>query len=143
MVLKNNFATGQCLCGGVKYSITSEPLTMGQCHCDDCRRSTGTGHGSLAFFMQDDVQIEGETTGYASKTDSGSTITRHFCPICGSTVFGQNSDSKNSLGIAVGTLDDSSWFKPEFIVYNKRKPSWDFMDESVATFEEMPTQHIK
>lgn len=133
------FATGQCLCGGVKYTICSEPSLMGQCHCDDCRRSTGTGHGSLAFFMREDVQIEGETTCYASKTDSGSTVTRHFCPTCGTTVFSENSHSKNSIGIPVGTVDDSSWFKPEFIVYNKRKPNWDFMDESVPAFDEMPS----
>jgi len=138
-MVKNNFATGQCLCGGVKYTITSEPVNMGQCHCDDCRRSTGTGHGSLAFFMREDVQIEGETTSYASKTDSGSTVTRFFCPTCGSAIFAEGSNSKNSIGIPVGTVDDSSWFKPEFIVYNKRKPRWDFMDESVPTFEEMPT----
>lgn len=140
MVSENNFATGQCLCGGVKYTIVKEPLYMGQCHCDDCRRSTGTGHASLAFFKREDVQIEGETTRYASKTDSGSTITRHFCSICGSTVFGHNSNSKDNIGIPVGTVDDSSWFKPEFIVYHKRKPSWDFMDESVPTFDEMPAE---
>jgi hypothetical protein len=40
--------------------------------------------------------------------------------------------------VTIGTLDDSQWFKPDFIVYNKRKPEWDFMDESIPTFEEMP-----
>ena len=127
------------MCGDVKYTIVSAPLRMGQCHCDDCRKSTGTGHGVLAFFKQEDVEIEGETANYASKTDSGSIVTRYFCPTCGCSVFANSSDSKNIMGVAVGTVEDSSWFKPEFIVYNKRKPSWDFMDESVPTFEEMPT----
>ena len=136
---ENNFATGQCLCGKVKFTISSEPLRMAQCHCDDCRKSTGTGHVSNAFFKVDDVDIKGETKSYDSVTDSGSTITRYFCPICGSRLFGTNSTSKNIIGISVGTLEDSSWFKPELIVYNKRKPDWDFMDESVPAFEEMPT----
>ena len=53
--------------------------------------------------------------------------------------FGFNSAAENIIGVAVGAVKDSSWFEPEFIVYNKRKPSWDFMDESVPTFDEMPT----
>ena len=135
---ENNFATGQCLCGKVKLTIASTPLKMAQCHCDDCRKSTGTGHISNAFFKQDDVDIQGETNSYDSVTDSGSTITRYFCPTCGSRLFGTNSTSKNMIGISVGILEDSSWFKPDLIVYNKSKPQWDFMDDSVSTFEGMP-----
>jgi hypothetical protein len=132
------FATGQCLCGKVKYSISSAPVRMAQCHCDDCRKSTGTGHASNAFFAKDSVHIEGETSSYGSTTDTGSVITRHFCPNCGSRVYGINSIAPDVIGVTAGTIDDCSWFKPNFIVYNKRKPAWDFMDESVPTFAEMP-----
>lgn len=135
---EKDFAAGQCLCGEVKFTISSEPLRMAQCHCDDCRKLTGTGHVSNAFFKQDDVDIKGKTKSYDSLTDSGSTVTRHFCPTCGSRLFGINSASKDIIGVAVGTLEDSSWFKPDFIVYNKRKPHWDFMDERVPTFDGMP-----
>jgi len=55
-------------------------------------------------------------------------------------LFGFNSASKNIIGVSVGTLEDSVWFKPGFIVYNKRKPNWDFMDASIATFDEMLTE---
>ena len=135
---ENNFATGQCLCGKVKLTISAAPLKMAQCHCEDCRKSTGTGHISNAFFKQDKVDIQGETSCYDSVTDSGSTIRRHFCPTCGSRLFGTNSKSSNIIGVSVGILEDSSWFKPDLIVYNKSKPQWDFMDESVPTFDEMP-----
>jgi len=132
------FAEGQCLCGEVKYTIASEPLRMAQCHCVDCQKITGTGHASLAFFKKEAVDIKGETQSYASGTDSGSTITRHFCPKCGSRLFGMNSKSEDMMGVSVGTLEDSTWFKPDVIVYNKRKPDWDFMDSSVPTFDSMP-----
>ena len=135
---ENNFAKGQCLCGKVHITISSPPQFMAQCHCDDCRKSTGTGHISNAFFKQDEVEIQGETSCYDSVTDSSSTITRYFCPTCGSRLHGINSASKDVVGIPVGILEDSSWFKPDCIVYNKSKPQWDFMDESVPTFEGMP-----
>ena len=138
---KEYFASGSCLCGKVKYTISSPPVRMGQCHCDDCRKSTGTGHASNAFFEKDNVDIEGETHSYDSITDTKSIITRHFCPECGSRMFGVSNIFTNIIGIAVGTLEDSSWFKADAIVYNKRKPKWDIMDKDIPTFEEMPPQN--
>jgi hypothetical protein len=135
---EDNFACGQCLCGKVKYTISSSPIQMGQCHCDDCRKSTGTGHASNAFFNKDDVVIEGETSSYDSVTDTGSIITRHFCSSCGSRLFGTSNVFTKMMSVAAGSLDDSSWFKANVIVYNKSKPVWDVMDESIPTFDAMP-----
>ncbi|NOQ15117.1 MAG: Gfa-like protein [Methyloprofundus sp.] len=140
---ENYFATGGCLCGKVQYTISAAPRVMSQCHCDDCRKSTGTGHASNAFFKQEDVHIKGETSHYASLAESGATITRYFCPICGSLLFGTLSGIKNVIAVAVGSVDDSSWFKPSVIVYSKRKPHWDFMDESIPAFAEMPPPVVK
>jgi len=132
------FATGRCLCGKVSYSIADEPVRMAQCHCEHCQKSSGTGHMSLAFFPKDGVTINGDTSSYTTVADNGAEVTRHFCPECGSRLFGTNNVLTTIMGIAVGCLDDSSWFQPGAIVYNKRKPAWDFMDESLPTFEEMP-----
>ncbi len=135
---ENTFATGRCLCGKVKYSIRSEPVRMAQCHCEDCRRASGTGHMSLAFFQRDDVNIEGETHEYASTADSGNINTRSFCPECGSRLFGRNSARPAMIAIAVGSADDSSWFKPNAVVYAKCQPVWDLVDKEIPAFSEMP-----
>lgn len=73
-----------------------------------------------------------------SGTDTDSIITRHFCPNCGSRLFGFSNVFTDIMSIAAGSLDDSSWFKADAIVYNKSKPVWDMMDGSIPTFEEMP-----
>ncbi|MFK5985766.1 MAG: GFA family protein [Pseudomonadota bacterium] len=138
MTEKLFFATGQCLCGEVKYNISSKPVRQGQCHCDDCRKSTGTGHSANAFFKKEDVHISGETHHYGSVTDTGSIVTRYFCPKCASRLFGTSSVVTNIISVSAGTLDDSSWFKADAIVYNKSKPIWDFMDETIPAYEEMP-----
>ena len=132
------FATGKCLCGKVSYSVTAEPVRMGQCHCEDCQKSSGTGHMSLAFFPKDSVTLSGDTSSYTAVADNGAEVTRHFCPECGSRIYGTNNVLTTIMGITAGSLDDNSWFKASAIVYNKRKPEWDFMDESIPTFEEMP-----
>jgi len=136
---EGNFASGKCLCGNVRYSISAGPDRMGQCHCEDCRRTSGTGHISNAFFNINAVTIEGEAASYSTKADSGSTLTRFFCPNCGSRMFGKNSSKPDIISVTAGTLDNAEWFKPGFIVYNRDKPAWDFMDGSVPTFDEMPT----
>lgn len=135
---ENYFATGRCLCGKVSYTIDAAPRVMSQCHCDDCRRATGTGHASNAFFKKNDVHISGETKHYDSVADTGSTISRYFCPTCGSHLFGILSELKNVIAVTAGTLDDSSWFKPSAIVYNKSKPQWDVMDETIEKYAAMP-----
>jgi hypothetical protein len=93
---------------------------------------------SLAFFPKEAVTMKGETSSYTTKADSGAEVTRHFCPECGSRVYGTNNVLTSVMGITVGSLDDHSWFKANRIVYNKRKPEWDFMDETIEAFEEMP-----
>ncbi len=135
---ENIFAKGACLCGEVQYIITSTPIRMGQCHCDDCRKSTGTGHSSNAFFSKEALQIEGTTSHYDSITDTGSSIRRFFCSKCGSRLFGTSNVNTDIISVSAGTLEDSSWFKADAIVYHKRQPVWDIMDENIPCFEEMP-----
>lgn len=137
------FTTGKCLCGKVNYSISAEPVRMAQCHCDHCRKSTGTGHMSLAFFDKSAVSISGETSSYTTVADNGAEVTRHFCPDCGSRLFATNNVLTEIMSIAIGCVDDDSWYKPQAIVYNKRKPAWDFMDPDLPTFDEMPPPAAK
>jgi hypothetical protein len=132
------FATGRCVCGAVTYTLNAEPLRMAQCHCKDCQRASGTGHMSLAFFGKDDVVVTGQTSEYASTADSGNINTRRFCPNCGSRLFGRNSARPEVMAVAVGTIDDHTWFKPQAIVYGRSKPDWDCMAAEVPTFEMMP-----
>lgn len=130
--------TGKCQCGAVTYTVKGDPLRMAQCHCEDCRRASGTGHMSLAFFNEDQINISGETHSYSSTADSGNINTRNFCPKCGSRLFGSNSARTGVVAITAGTLDNSSWFKPAVIVYAAHRPAWDQMDESLPTFDKMP-----
>ncbi len=130
------FATGRCLCGAVSYTISGDPVRMGQCHCKDCQRRSGTGHMSNAFFKAGDVQIEGEAKGYPVTADSGNTVNWHFCPTCGSRIYAINSGRPGIIGIAVGSADNNDWFEPQAVVYAKRRPKWDQTSTDIPNFEE-------
>ena len=135
---KPAFATGRCVCGSVTYTLHAEPARMAQCHCKGCQQSSGTGHMSLAFFREADIEIQGETREYGATADSGNINYRIFCPTCGSRLFNRNSARPGVMGVTAGTLDDNSWFKPQAIVYHKDKPVWDLMASDIPMFDTMP-----
>ena len=132
------FANGHCLCGAVSYTISAKPIRMAQCHCKDCQRASGTGHMSLAFFKKDDVAISGKTTSFPSTAESGNINPRHFCPVCGSRIYGENSARPGVIGISVGCLEEHDWFTPQAVVYTGRRAEWDKTAQDVPNFERMP-----
>lgn len=132
------FANGKCLCGAVTFSVKNKPMRMAQCHCEDCRRASGTGHMSLAFFNEDDVKIDGAESEFTVTTDSGNQYSRSFCTTCGSRLFGRNSGRLGVISVAIGVFNDTEWFKPDAIVYKAAQPTWDKMDDDVMAFDAMP-----
>ncbi len=132
------FATGHCLCGNINFTIKNPPARMAQCHCKDCQRSSGTGHMSLAFFSEDDIQITGQAKGYGAIANSGNTNTRYFCPECGSRVFSRNSARPGIISIAVGSADENDWFSANAVVYCKDRAAWDVTSTDVPNFDTMP-----
>ena len=90
---------GQCLCGAVAFESSSKPMFQANCHCDDCRRSGGSVYASFAFVDETNLKISGDTKTYESRSDAGNTMTRQFCPTCGSHVYHSNSKAPSRLGI--------------------------------------------
>ena len=131
-------AAGGCQCGAVRFAVKGRPIRMAQCHCRDCQQASGTGHMSNAIFRAEDVTVAGRTASYASAADSGNTLTRHFCPVCGSRLFLVTSARPDMMVMAAGAFDDSRWFRPQVVLFTKRRPAWDLIDETVPQFEGMP-----
>src|SRR5258705_4675790 len=98
--------TGGCLCGAVRYTSTGAHYRRFVCHCSDCKRSGGSAfHIGIAVPRTDFTITSGELRAYMTKEDSGRTVTRSFCPNCGSGVFNEPEAWPDHVGIKVGTLD--------------------------------------
>lgn len=132
--------TGGCLCGAVRYESTSEPVVAAHCHCEDCRRSSGTGHCSHIGLPGPALTVTGEVKFHDAPADSGNTVSRGFCPTCGSAIYSTNSGMPNMAFIRASSLDDLEVFQPQLVVYAKRAASWDPIDPSLPSFETMPPQ---
>ena len=130
--------TGGCLCGAVKYESGSEPVAAAHCHCIDCRKSSGTGHCSHMAVPEQAFTVTGDVKFYDAPADSGNTVSRGFCPTCGSAIYSRNSGMPGVVFPRASSLDDPEVFKPRLVVYAKRAPSWDRLDPSLPSFDGMP-----
>ena len=79
--------TGKCLCGQVSYKSHVKPTLILNCHCEDCRRSTGAVYSTNVFVEDDKVEIIGTTSAYSPIAKSGNMMTKHFCENCGSLML--------------------------------------------------------
>jgi len=120
--------TGQCLCGEIHYSATTDPVFSGNCYCKDCQRSSGSAFVPAMLFPESTVVISGEPRYFESTADSGHTHQRGFCSNCGSQLFAKFSNFPTLLGIKAGTLNDVSLYKPESDFYVNSAAPWSFMN---------------
>ena len=103
---------GGCLCGAVRLKATGRPYRVGLCHCIDCRKHSGALFHASAIFPEEAVEVLGETSDYQG---------RHFCPRCGSSVFGVSGDE---IEVNLGALDTINEFQPTYELWTIRREAW-------------------
>jgi hypothetical protein len=130
--------TGGCLCGGIRYEAGGEPLFAVHCHCRDCQRSSGTGHVPVMGVPKALFKVTGETSSYVIVGSSRLKSIRHFCPSCGSLLFGTPEVSPDVVSIYVGTLDDPAVFKPTSVIFTRDRQPWDVVPGALPEFETLP-----
>lgn len=84
------------------------------------------------------VSLTGETKEYSRAADSGSVVTRHFCPVCGAAVFSTNPNMPGLIVLRASSLDDLEVFKPQMQVFASRAASWDHRTEGLPAYDTMP-----
>lgn len=61
---------------------------------------------------------------YQDSGDSGQPVIRKFCPHCGSPVLSEAAVMPALAFIKAGTLDDTTWFKPQFHMFCDDAQAW-------------------
>jgi hypothetical protein len=122
----------------VRYRAAVQPMMVGNCYCVDCRKSSGTTHCTHAMVPDAALSTTGEINLYDRPADSGSIVSRGFCPTCGSAILSRNSSMPGMTFIRVSSLDDPDAVEPQMTVYASRAPAWATLDRSKPVFDEMP-----
>jgi hypothetical protein len=126
-----NPLTGGCACGAVRYTVTAEPGFSFHCQCRQCQRASGGGHASLFIVPKAAAAVAGEVRFHDQTADDGATVSRGFCPRCGSPVLGQSSGYPDVLLITAASLDDPARFTPQRVVFSASRQPWDHVDPAL------------
>ena len=73
-----------CLCGACTVKVTGDPIIRAICHCESCRKWTGSLGQLVNLYPEDSVTIEGELIEFHKTKDSISF--RKACAKCRSCV---------------------------------------------------------
>lgn len=132
-----NTHTGGCLCGQVRYQIDAEAGASRICWCKDCQRIASNGTAN-AVFPSAAIKVSGTTSHHDKTADSGNTVTRRFCPACGTHLFSDSTGRPGLTVVRLGTLDDPSSVKPTAVIWSASAPSWACVDESLEVHKGAP-----
>ncbi len=78
--------SGQCFCGEVQFTVSGEPVAMGYCHCESCRRWSAGPVNAFTLWKPDAVRVTrgADRIGIYNKTENSY---RKWCSNCGGHVF--------------------------------------------------------
>jgi hypothetical protein len=110
------------------------------CSCEDCQRSTGTGHATVALVSVGDLSVTGEARSFARPAHSGATLTRWFCPACGTPLYASSSRAEGLVMLPVGLFGaQAGWFAPNQLIFARSHRDWDVVAADLpqhATYRE-------
>ena len=77
---------GRCFCGQVQFQVSGEPVAMGYCHCESCRRWSAGPLNAFSLWKPEALRITqgAESIGSYHKTPNSY---RKWCTHCGGHLF--------------------------------------------------------
>lgn len=125
-------ATGGCLCGAVKYEVRGPLRPVVNCHCGQCRKTsghfvaaTGARSGDLSIVSSDGLRWYESSPG----------ARRGFCSVCGSSVFWEPV-GRDEIMIMAGTMDSPTGLETvAHIFVSDAGDYYDIPDDGLPRFD--------
>jgi hypothetical protein len=128
---------GGCFCGAVHYAVADEFIYAANCHCSDCRRTTGSAFKPFAGIERDklivteggdNLMIFGDANGHDA-----------HCKVCGSLLYSLVRAGA-FVHIAMGTLVDAPTIRPTKHIFVGSKAPWFTITDDLPQFKEHATE---
>lgn len=127
---------GGCRCGSVRIAANAEPISVGYCHCTDCRRSTGAPVSAFVCFRTGDVSIEGDT----QRSYENGGVRRIFCSTCGSPLAYLDLNIDNRTYIMLGAMNRPARYAPRVHAYVSEQLPFLHMDDDLPRHAKSSTR---
>ncbi len=132
--------SGSCLCGTVKYTVSGSTKRFYHCHCQRCRKATGTGHASNLLITPVSAisWLQGEKALSRYKVPQAERFYNCFCQHCGSPMPRAVAEL-NAVLIPAGSLDTEPPITPQGHIFWDSRAKWSCEDD-LPVFAEYPPQ---
>jgi hypothetical protein len=124
---------GKCECGAVRYRVQDAFLYAANCHCSNCRASTGSAFKPFAGIERDKLEVVAGGETLLVWGDDAANHTR--CGICGSLLYSVVRDG-GYLHVALGSLVDDPSIRPTGHIFVGSKAPWFEITDDLTQSEE-------
>jgi hypothetical protein len=128
---------GSCLCGAVRFEIEGAFQSFYLCHCEYCRKDTGSAHAANLF-------ASGAKLTWLSGQDKVQCFTlpsthhrKCFCSVCGSAMPSLRMQGAMVV-VPAGSLDSGVSQKPDAHIFVASRADWDNALNEIPLIDRLP-----
>lgn len=123
---------GRCFCGAVRYEVADAFEYAANCHCSNCRRTTGSAFKPFAGVRREKLRPVQGADGLLIYGDA-----EHHdahCRTCGSLLYSVVRDGA-WVHVAMGTLVDEPSILPTHHIFVGSKAPWFTITDDLPQYE--------
>ena len=124
--------TGECYCRAVRFEVADAFSYAMNCHCSNCRRTTGSAFKPFAGIERDKFRLSvGQDRLLIFGDESGHDA---HCGQCGSLLYSLVRDGA-FVHVAMGTLVDDPTIRPTAHIFVGSKAKWFTITDDLPQYD--------
>ena len=115
---------GSCLCGKITFEVCEPFENFYFCHCNRCRKATGSAHSANIFASLDSLRwLSGENLSKEFELSHENNFNKCFCTECGSPVPVRAKSGEFYI-VPAGNLHSETSTLPQNNIFWEERAGW-------------------
>ena len=125
---------GKCYCGAVHYEVADEFQYALNCHCSNCRRTTGSAFKPFAGIERGKLTVTQGSDNLLIYGQQPEKAHNAHCRSCGSLLYSLVRDGQY-VHVTMGTLVDAPGIRPSMHIFVGSKAPWYTITDDLPQYE--------
>lgn len=126
--------SGKCYCGAVHYAVADEFQYALNCHCSNCRRTTGSAFKPFAGIERGKLGVTDGADKLLIFGDQPEKAHNAHCRLCGSLLYSLVRNGE-WVHVTMGTLVDAPSIRPTAHIFVGSKAPWFTISDDLPQYE--------
>jgi hypothetical protein len=130
---------GACLCGAYAYEAQIDPAKVIICHCTDCQVNGAAPYRVGVFVAKENYrELRGSLKAFVKTAESGGRRALHFCPECGTSIYGAEPENPTHYSLRIGTARQRAELAPKKQIWRRSALPWLGSVDGLSAHETQP-----